>query len=185
VIQLLSGDREFDLSMRELKECWADGSLGAERVDRVGFERVWKEVKEYFEDDIMQEARKEASKKISFKKKRRDGSTTTTIGDNMSKKELEEVNDLVKNLSSNEVGSVLDTMEEMDPASEARLKSMGVDPKLMKETATMLKDNPQLREQAKQMMQNMSPEDMLKASQQAQEQMSNMSEADVKRLLNS
>mmetsp|Transcript_32787 Transcript_32787/g.35350 ORF Transcript_32787/g.35350 Transcript_32787/m.35350 type:complete len:403 (-) Transcript_32787:2593-3801(-) len=183
VIQLLSGDREFDLSMRELKECWADGSLGAERVDRVGFERVWKEVKEYFEDDIMQEARKEASKKISFKKKRRDGSTTTTIGDNMSKKELEEVNDLVKNLSSNEVGSVLDTMEEMDPASEARLKSMGVDPKLMKETATMLKDNPQLREQAKQMMQNMSPEDMLKASQQAQEQMSNMSEADVKKAI--
>jgi len=101
----------------------------------------------------------------------------------MSKKELEEVNDLVKNLSSNEVGSVLDTMEEMDPASEARLKSMGVDPKLMKETATMLKDNPQLREQAKQMMQNMSPEDMLKASQQAQEQMSNMSEADVKKAI--
>merc|ERR1712071_326606 len=39
VIQLLSGDREFDLSMSELKECWADGSLGATRVDRVGFER--------------------------------------------------------------------------------------------------------------------------------------------------
>lgn len=182
VIQLLSGDREFDLSMRELKECWADGSLGAQRVDRVGFERVWKEVKEYFEDDIMQEARKEASKKIS-KKKRRGGSTTTTIGDNMSKKDLEEVNDVVKNLSSNEVGSVLDTMEEMDSAQEARLKSMGVDPNLMKQTATMLKDNPQLREQAKQMMQNMTPEDMLKASQQAQEQMSNMSEADVKKAL--
>merc|ERR1712194_138595 len=69
VIQLLSGDREFDLSMRELKECWADGSLGAKRVDRVGFERVWKEVKEYFEDDIMQEARKEASKKFLLKKR--------------------------------------------------------------------------------------------------------------------
>jgi len=189
VIQLLSGDREFDLSMRELKECWADGSLGATRVDRVGFERVWKEVKEYFEDDIMQEARKEANKKITKQKKRRGGSKnasaakTTTIGDNMSKKELEDVNDRVKNLSSNEVGSVLDTMEEMDSAQEARLKSMGVDPKLMKQTATMLKDNPKLREQAKQMMQNMSPEDMLKASQQAQEQMSNMSEADIEKAL--
>merc|ERR1740133_808383 len=49
VIQLLLGDREFDLSMSELKESWADGSLGATRVDRVGFERVWNEVQEYFE----------------------------------------------------------------------------------------------------------------------------------------
>jgi hypothetical protein len=101
----------------------------------------------------------------------------------LSKKELEEVNDRVKNLSTDEVGSVLDMMEEMDPAQEARLKSMGVDPNLMKQTAAMLKDNPQMREQAKQMMQNMSPEDMLKASQQAQEQMSNMSGADVKKAL--
>ena len=189
VIQLLSGDREFDLSMSELKECWADGSLGATRVDRVGFERVWDEVQEYFEQDIMIESRKEARKKTSPKKKNRGGSETTstpkapTIGDNLSQKELEEVNDRVKNLSSNEVGSVLDMMEEMDPVQEARLKSMGVDPKLMQQTAAMLKDNPQMREQAKQMMSNMSPEDMLKASQQAQDQMSNMSEDDIKKAL--
>ena len=73
VIQLLSGDREFDLAMSELKECWADGSLGATRVDRVGFERVWKEVQEYFEQDIMTESRKEARKKTSSKKKNRKG----------------------------------------------------------------------------------------------------------------
>ena len=42
VIQLLSGDREFDLSPSELKECWKDGSLGEVRVDLSGFERVWK-----------------------------------------------------------------------------------------------------------------------------------------------
>uniref|UniRef100_A0A7S4EKI1 STI1 domain-containing protein n=1 Tax=Pseudo-nitzschia australis TaxID=44445 RepID=A0A7S4EKI1_9STRA len=188
VIQLLSGDREFDLSMSELKECWADGSLGATRVDRTGFERVWNEVQEYFEQDIMTEARKEARKKLTKKKVRPTATTTsttpkTTIGDNLSQKELEEVNERVKNLSNDEVGSVLDMMEQMDPAQEARLKSMGVDPSLMQQTAAMLRDNPQMREQAKQMMQNMSPDDMLKASQQAQEQMSNMSEDDLKKAM--
>ena len=43
-IAVLSGDRDQDLSRRELAECWSDGSLGATRVDRAGFERVWKEV---------------------------------------------------------------------------------------------------------------------------------------------
>lgn len=187
VIQLLSGDREFDLSMSELKECWADGSLGATRVDRVGFERVWKEVQEYFEQDIMTEARKEARKKTSPKKKVRgsakSASTSPTIGENMSQEELNEVNDRVKNLSTSEVGNVLEMMEQMDPAQEARMKAMGVDPKLMQQTATMLKENPQMREQAQKMMQNMSPDDMLKASQQAQEQMSKMSQDEVQQAI--
>mmetsp|Transcript_4634 Transcript_4634/g.11893 ORF Transcript_4634/g.11893 Transcript_4634/m.11893 type:complete len:422 (+) Transcript_4634:152-1417(+) len=190
VIQLLSGDREFDLSMSELKESWADGSFGATRVDRVGFERVWNEVQEFFEQDIMTESRKEAKKKTSPKKKNRGTTkattspTTSTIGDNLSQQDLEQVNDRVKNLSTSEVGSVLDMMKEMDPAQEARLKAMGVDPKLMQQTAAMLKDNPQMRDQAQKMMQNMSPEDMLKASQQAQEQMSNMSEKEVQEAIN-
>lgn len=189
VIQLLSGDREFDLSMSELKECWADGSLGATRVDRVGFERVWNEVQEYFEQDIMGEARKEAKKKTSSKKKNRGSPKTTSspaspsIGDGLSQTELEEVNERVKNLSTDEVGSVLDMMEAMDPAQEARLKAMGVDPKLMQQTASMLKDNPQMAKQAQEMMQSMSPDDMLNASQQAQEQMANMSEEEVQQAL--
>ena len=36
VIQMLVGTREEDLSPAELKECWANGSLGATRVDRAG-----------------------------------------------------------------------------------------------------------------------------------------------------
>lgn len=187
VVQLLIGDREFDLSMGELKECWADGSLGATRVDRVGFGRVWSEVQEYFEQDIMTEARKEAKKKTTKKKVRGSGSATKpaapSIGTNLSQQELENVNDRVKNLSESEVGSVLDMMEEMDPAQEARLKSMGVDPSLMKATAAMLKENPQMREQAQQMMKSMSPDDMLKASQQAQEQMAKMSPDEVKQAM--
>lgn len=177
IVQLLSGDREADLSPSELRECWADGSLGAARVDRNGFERVWKEVQEYFEDDIMGEARKEAKKTVATKKKRGDPKPTTsgpafastTIGESLSEEELKKVNDRVKSLSNEEVDSVLNLMEVMDPAQEARLKAMGVDPKIMQKTAQMMKENPQLREEAKKMMANMSPEDMLKASQQAQQ----------------
>jgi hypothetical protein len=178
IIQLLSGDREFDLSTEELKTCWADGSLGATRVDRTGFERVWKEVQEYFETDVMTEARKEAIKRASPKKRRGSGKTTT-IGENLNPEDLKAVNERVKNLSNDEVSSVLDMMEKMDPAQEARLKAMGVDPSIMQETAKLLKENPQMREQAKKMMENMSPDDMLKASQQAQEQMKGMSKADI------
>ncbi|KAG7366456.1 hypothetical protein IV203_029126 [Nitzschia inconspicua] len=181
IVQLLSGDREFDLSPAELKECWATGSLGATRLDRNGFERVWKEVQEYFEEDVMTEARKEAKKRSSPKKRRGSAKTTTTIGENLKPNELTAVNEKMKNLSNDEVGSVLDMMEKMDPAQEARLKAMGVDPLIMQETAKLLKENPQLREQAKKMMENMSPEDMLKASQQAQEQMKGMSKADIER----
>jgi hypothetical protein len=184
VIQLLSGDREFDLSNAELKECWADGSLGATRVDRNGFERVWKEVQEYFEDDVMSEARKEAKKQASPKKRGATKTETTkTVGESLSPEELKAVNERMKNLSNNEVDSVLDMMEQMAPGQEERLKAMGVDPALMKQTAQMLKENPQLREQAKKMMENMSPEEMLKASQQAQEQMKGMSKADIDRTL--
>ncbi|KAL3911195.1 MAG: hypothetical protein SGILL_007377 [Bacillariaceae sp.] len=185
IIQLLSGDREFDLSKSELKECWADGSLGATRVDRTGFERVWKEVQEYFEDDVMGEARKEAKKQATPKKKRGADKTasTKTVGENLSPEELKAVNERMKSLSNNEVDSVLDMMETMAPGQEERLKAMGVDPSLMKQTAQMLKDNPQMREQAKKMMENMSPEEMLKASQTAQEQMKGMSKADVDKTL--
>ena len=47
-ITTLSGPREQDLSKEELAECWSDGSLGATRVDRSGFERVWNEVRRVF-----------------------------------------------------------------------------------------------------------------------------------------
>ena len=184
VIQLLSGDREFDLAPSELKECWANGSLGATRVDRNGFERVWKEVQEYFEDDVMGEARKEASKKAGPKKRGGAKSESTrTIGENLSVDEVKAINDRVKNLQDNEVDSVLEMMEKMDPAQEARLKQMGVDPAMMQRTAQMMKSNPQLREQAKKMMENMSPEEMLAASQQAQKQMANMSPEDINKTL--
>lgn len=63
-ITTLSGEKEQDLSKGELAECWADGSMGATRVDRTGFERVWNEVQEYFEEDIMDESRRTCHAKV-------------------------------------------------------------------------------------------------------------------------
>ena len=186
VIQLLSGDREFDLSPSELKECWADGSLGATRVDRTGFERVWNEVQDYFEDDIMAEARKEAKKK--FSKKIRSTVTpsatptpTTTIGDDLSSKQLEDINNAVKNMSDDDMDKMFEQMEKMGPAEEARMKAMGVDPEMMKKNVEMMKNNPMMREAAKNMMKNMTPEEMRRSSQQAQQQMQGMTKEDLEK----
>lgn len=187
VIQLLSGDREFDLSPSELRECWADGSLGASRVDREGFVRVWNEVQDYFEDDIMGEARKEASKKVQKKVRPTEASSaptpTTTIGEGLNPDQLKDINERVKNLKEDEVDAVLDQMDKMGPAEEARMKAMGVDPAIMKKTAEMMKSNPMMRKAAQDMMKNMSPEQMLEASKQAQEQMKGMSKEDIEKAI--
>jgi hypothetical protein len=199
VIQLLSGDRDQDLSMAELKECWANGSLGGSRVNREGFGRVWVEVQDYFEDDIMGEARKEAKTVGNSKTAQRSAkptvvaaSTTTTttttapaitIGDNLTPEQMSEVNDRVKDMSDGEVETVLGLMENLDPAQEARMRAMGVDPSMMAQTAKMMKDNPMMREAAQAMMKNMSPEEMRQASKQAQEQMKGMSPEDIQKAM--
>jgi len=187
VIQLLSGDREFDLSPKELKECWAEGASGESRVDREGFALVWAEVQEYFEDDVMGEARKEAKMRVQKKVRPSESSAaaaaTTIIGDGLDAGQIKGINDRVKNLSENEVDAVLNQMDAMGPAEEARMKAMGVDPSIMKRTAEMMKNNPQMRKAAQEMMKNMSPEDMLKASKQAQEQMQGMSKEDIEKAM--
>ena len=193
VVQLLSGDKEEDLSMAELKECWASGSLGATRVKRDGFERIWRELQDMFDDEIMNEARKEAKFKVKPQKKRRGGAKATSsssssdvtlnaiadpamaaqIGQNMSADQLKAVNEQVKNMSDSDVDGVLEAMEKMDPIQEARMRSMGVDPEKMKQAAKMMKSNPMMRKAAQSMMSNMSPEQMLQMSQQAQKDMQN------------
>eukprot|EP00529_Nitzschia_sp_RCC80_P019363 CAMPEP_0113507324 /NCGR_PEP_ID=MMETSP0014_2-20120614/36401_1 /TAXON_ID=2857 /ORGANISM="Nitzschia sp." /LENGTH=433 /DNA_ID=CAMNT_0000402919 /DNA_START=268 /DNA_END=1569 /DNA_ORIENTATION=- /assembly_acc=CAM_ASM_000159 len=178
-IQLLSGDREFDLSPSELRECWSEGAQNAFRVDRAGFERVWKEVQEYFEDDLMSEARKEAKKKAKGPKKVRGSekvsvTPTNQVGSTMKEEDVKAMNESVKNMSEGDMSNVLDAMNNMDSAAEERMKSMGVDPAMMRQTAEMMKKNPEMMKAAKEMMANMSPDDMLKASRDAQEQMAKM-----------
>ena len=76
---LVGDDTERDLSIPELKECWADGSLGSTRVDRTGFERVWMEVQDYFSLPMMDKARERTLKNRKNNKKQRGGNKPKPI----------------------------------------------------------------------------------------------------------
>lgn len=187
-ITSLSGDRDQDLSKQELAECWSDGSLGATRVDRAGFERVWKEVQEYFEDDVMEEARVTLSPKA--KKTRTPeaevvggGTAPPQVGANLTEDQMKNVNEQVKSMSDNDMQQMLEGMANIGPEEEARMREMGADPAMMRKAADMMKTNPMMRKAAQMMMKNMSPDQMMKASQQAQSQMSNMSEEDLEKAM--
>lgn len=184
-ITALSGEREQDLSKQELAECWGDGSLGATRVDRAGFERVWNEVQEYFEEDIMDESRATIHPKA--KKPPRTSvaeAEVPKVGDNLSEAQMKAINEQVKSMTDDDMQAMLDGMANIGPEEEARMKAMGADPAMMKKAAEMMKSNPMMRKAAQMMMKNMSPEQMVKASQQAQEQMSNMSKEDLEKAMN-
>jgi len=188
-ITLLSGDQEEDLSLTELKECWANGSLGATRVDLAGFTRVWKEVQDYFEDDILEESRKEAKNRVTTKKQRNattpKPSTTETVqvGSSLTEDQLNMANEQFKNMSEDDMAKMFESMQNMDPATEARLRSMGTDPNMLKQTAKLMNSNPLMRKAAKEMIQNMSGADMLKVSQQAQKEMQNMTPEQMKAMM--
>lgn len=186
-INTLSGEREQDLSKSELAECWADGSIGAVRVDRNGFARVWKEVQEYFEEDIMEEARKTSHAKV--KKSRSDPAVATevvdtpSVGSALTEDQMKAVNNQVKSMSDDDMTAMLEGMANLGPEEEARMKAMGADPEMMKKAASMMKSNPMMRQAAQMMMKNMSPDQMLKASQQAQQQMAGMSKEDLEKAM--
>lgn len=188
-ITVLSGTSEEDLSKQELAECWAAGSLGATRVDRQGFERVWNEVQEYFEDDIMGEARKTAAKKISKRGGAKTAEVVTgappppSIGQSMTPEQVKMMNERAKNLSDEDMDMMLDQMSNLTPEAAAQMKAMGVDPAMMQKASSMMKDNPMMRKAAQAMMKNLSPDQMMQASQQAQERMKNMSSEDIKKAM--
>ena len=171
-ISLLIGtDAERDVSLKELKECWADGSLGATRVDRAGFERVWVEVQEYFSTPIIEKARERA---VGQKARTTVASVASPVqpivGDAISDTQM----DQVKNMSDDDMNMMLEQMQNMTPAMQDQMKAMGVDPRMMQKTADMMNSNPLMKNAARMMMKNMSAEQMRNASQRAQEQMSKM-----------
>lgn len=187
VITALSGSRDEDLSQQELQECWTEGGNGNDRVDRAGFERVWKEVQDYFDGDIIDEARKTLQKKV---KKVRPAEAvaaapaaapaTPIVGAALSPDELAKQ---VKSMKDEDLTTMLDSMSNMSAAEEARMRAMGVDPAMMKKTGEMMSKNPLLRKAAMMMMKNTSPEQMKRASEQAQKQMANMSPEDLERAM--
>jgi len=180
----LGGTSDEDLNPRELRECWEDASLGSTRVDRVGFERVWLQVREFFEDDIMEEARKTITlRKTSSLAAAAPAPPAMKVGAELNTEQLNTVNEQVKNMSDAETVRMFEEMSDMSPEQEARITAMGVDSAMLKKTTKMMKDNPMMRKAAQAMMKNMSPEQMLKMSQQAQEQMGKMSPEEYDRTM--
>ena len=189
---LVGNDSERDLSKVELKECWADGSLGSTRVDREGFERVLMEVQEYFSIPMLEKARertrpsKRGSSNIKASKPIETSASSTiptsstgpVVGENIPVDVLERQ---VKSMSDSDMDMMLKQMQDMTPEQEARMKAMGVDPAIMKRTASMMNSNPLMKGAAKMMMKNMSAEQMKQASQQAQEQMSKMTPEQIEK----
>jgi len=185
-IVALRGDREQDLSKSELAECWEEGALGATRVDRAAFKRVWDEVQEYFEEDIMEESRltihaKVAKKRSSVTPEVQASAAAPVVGQNLDEDQMKFVNEQVKSMSDDDMISMLEGMSNIGPEEEARMKAMGADPAMMRKAADMMKTNPMMRKAASMMMKNMSPDQMMKASQQAQSQMQNMSKEDMEK----
>mmetsp|Transcript_4106 Transcript_4106/g.4684 ORF Transcript_4106/g.4684 Transcript_4106/m.4684 type:complete len:413 (+) Transcript_4106:86-1324(+) len=176
VALLVGNDDERDLSKNELYDCWADGSLGSARVDRAGFERVWIEVQEYFSLPVMDKARERTVEQIQSapvgvpQGSAVSGNGAPQVGQAISSEQLEQV----KNMSDSDMDAMFGQMKNMSPEVQDRMKAMGVDPKMMQKTAEMMNSNPLMKDAAKMMMKNMSPDQMKMASQQAQDQMSKM-----------
>ena len=180
----LLGTRDSDLSDAELQECWDAGAVGASRVGREAFGKVWSEVQEYFEGDIMDEARDpySADARAGIETSGRGptdtppmaGTHAPVVGQNLPPEQLKAVTDQVKNMSDDDMTKMFEQMENMGPAEEARLRAMGVDPGMMKKSVEMMKSNPLMRQAAKAMVSKMSPEQLKKAGEQAQSQMANM-----------
>ena len=188
----LSGEREEDLSNKEFAECWADGSLGATRVDRQGFERVWNEVQEFFDDDIMESARKTIVKNSKAAKGRvvtaevvsaPKEAAAPAVGASLTAEQVAAMSSEVKNLSDDQMSTILDQMANMTPEQRERMKAMGVDPGMMEKTANLMKGNKTMMKAAAAMMKNMSPDQMMKMSQQAQQQMAGMSKEEYEKAL--
>lgn len=194
-IAVLTGNGDDDLSQKDLTESWNKGSLGATRVDRAGFERVWRLVQDFYYNDIVEEA---VERTLSTKTKRRGSpkptttavATTTpslsaprtipTVGASISPDQLKEQ---VKNIKDEDLLNMFERMNDLPPEEEARMNAMGVNVEMMKKTASVMKNNPLLRKAATTMLRNAPPEELLKAGAQAQEKMANLSEEERKRLL--
>lgn len=188
-----SSDDDLDLTLTkgELTEAWNKGSLGATRVDRAGFERVWMLIQDEYYNDIVEEARerllfKKKQKKRGYTAPKPTAATTTAttpmVGANVPPEMLQQQ---LKNLKDDDFKNMLEQMKNISPEEEARMRAMGVDPAMMQKSAEMMSNNPLLRKAATMMMKNAKPEDLMKQSQMAQEKMANMSEEDKKKFLDS
>eukprot|EP00613_Pedinella_sp_CCMP2098_P062836 CAMPEP_0171984750 /NCGR_PEP_ID=MMETSP0993-20121228/273991_1 /TAXON_ID=483369 /ORGANISM="non described non described, Strain CCMP2098" /LENGTH=516 /DNA_ID=CAMNT_0012637585 /DNA_START=188 /DNA_END=1738 /DNA_ORIENTATION=+ len=191
-IAALVGEKDSDLTLAELEECWEAGSglkKGlAGRVDRASFEKVWVEVKELFEDDLMDEARDPNSSEARAKASLEDddeatvgeaSGQSTTVGAGglpaMSPEQMEDMNKQFKAMTPDDLASTLDQMSKMGPEEMERVKAMGIDPAMMQKSVEIMKGNPLMMKAAQAMIGKITPEQLANAQKMA----AGMSEEDL------
>lgn len=185
-IAALVGTQETDLTSAELVECWeaAVGKTGSDakaaRVDRKGFGVAWNEVRDYFEDDIMDEARDpnssaaRAGAALEDDQPAASGSTGTAapsgmpIMSGMSASDMAKASDAMKSLKPEDLEAMMEQMANMGPEEEERLKAMGVNPGMMKKSVEMMKGNPMMLKAVQSMAGKISPEQMASAQKMAE-----------------
>ena len=77
----------------------------------------------------------------------------------------------MKNMTPQDMERIMSEMDNMSPVQRNQLKSMGMDPDLMKRSLQMMKSNPDMIKSAQKMMENMTPQQMMEQSKFAQQQM--------------
>jgi hypothetical protein len=77
----------------------------------------------------------------------------------------------MKNMKPGDIDQILREMDNMPAAQLEQLKSLGMDPTIMKNSLQMMKQNPEMMKTMGEMMQTMTPEELLQQSRQAQETM--------------
>jgi hypothetical protein len=85
----------------------------------------------------------------------------------------------MKNLKPGDIDQILAEMDNMPYAQLEQLKSMGMDPSIMKSSLQMMKKNPEMMKTMGEMMGTMTPEELLKQSRQAQETMKSMGDVNL------
>jgi ribosomal protein L12E/L44/L45/RPP1/RPP2 len=85
----------------------------------------------------------------------------------------------MKNMKPSDIDQILAEMDNMPASQLEQLKSMGMDPAVMKSSLQMMKKNPEMMKTMGEMMGTMTPEELLKQSRQAQETMKSLGDTNV------
>lgn len=99
--------------------------------------------------------------------------------ESMNAESLKASAEAMKNLKPGDIDRILAEMDDMPAAQLEQLKSMGMDPSIMKTSLEMMKKNPEMMRTMGEMMETMTPEELLKQSRQAQETMKSLGDGNI------
>merc|ERR1719353_1760506 len=103
----------------------------------------------------------------------------------MTPESMRQAADALKTLKPDQIQQMLKEVEDMSPQERERLKSMGINPDMLKMSMKVMKANPNVIRMAQEQMSKMSPEQTKQASDLAQKQMEAMAPEELERMADS